>query len=891
MSQQNLRQRSLSTLQTPQGEVSYFRLAALEEAGLTTLANLPFSIRVLAENALRNLDGYLVNEEDIAAVAGWQPGSQSAREFPFMPARVLMQDLTGVPAVVDLAAMRSAMAREGGDYRKVNPIVPVDLVIDHSVQVDYYGVPTAFQMNVAREFERNQERYTFLRWAQSAFDNFTLVPPGTGIVHQVNLEYLASVVSTGNSQGLTAVYPDTLVGTDSHTTMINGLSVLGWGVGGIEAEAVVLGQPYYMQIPEVIGFHLSGSLQDGVTATDLVLTVVQMLRAKGVVEKFVEFYGPGLASLPLPDRATIANMAPEYGATCGFFPIDSITLDYMRGTGRDAAQVELVEQYARAQGLFLTADTPEPSYTDTLRLDMSDVAPSLAGPRRPHDRVVLGAVRDNFRDTFGDNDDKAELEINGQTASLGSGDVVIAAITSCTNTSNPSVMIGSGLIAKKAVERGLRSKPWVKTSLAPGSQVVTDYMNSAGLTPYLEELGFQTVGYGCTTCIGNSGPLPDAVSRAVGENDLTVAAVLSGNRNFEGRVHADVKANYLASPMLVVAYALAGTVDIDLNSDPLGQDAQGNAVYLSDLWPSQEEIRDTVSGSLNPDMFKSRYSIVSTGPEEWQTLPTPEDDLYQWDPDSTYIQEVPFFANIGDDIKDTEDITGARVLVMLGDSVTTDHISPAGAIPASRLAGRFLAGKGVEQRDFNTFGSRRGNHEVLMRGTFGNIRLRNRLTPEREGDWTVYFPENEETSIFEAGEKYQANGIPTIIIAGKEYGQGSSRDWAAKGPNLLGVHAVISESFERIHRSNLIGMGVLPLQFKPGDSADSLGLTGRETFDVTGIAGGITPGQDVQIHAAREDSSSVDFSVTCRIDNQVEVDYHRNGGVLHTVLRRMLREG
>ncbi|MDE2861007.1 MAG: aconitate hydratase AcnA [Chloroflexota bacterium] len=891
MSQQNLRQRSLSTLQTPQGEVSYFRLAALEEAGLTTLANLPFSIRVLAENALRNLDGYLVNEEDIAAVAGWQPGSQSAREFPFMPARVLMQDLTGVPAVVDLAAMRSAMAREGGDYRKVNPIVPVDLVIDHSVQVDYYGVPTAFQMNVAREFERNQERYTFLRWAQSAFDNFTLVPPGTGIVHQVNLEYLASVVSTGNSQGLTAVYPDTLVGTDSHTTMINGLSVLGWGVGGIEAEAVVLGQPYYMQIPEVIGFHLSGSLQDGVTATDLVLTVVQMLRAKGVVEKFVEFYGPGLASLPLPDRATIANMAPEYGATCGFFPIDSITLDYMRGTGRDAAQVELVEQYARAQGLFLTADTPEPSYTDTLRLDMSDVAPSLAGPRRPHDRVVLGAVRDNFRDTFGDNDDKAELEINGQTASLGSGDVVIAAITSCTNTSNPSVMIGSGLIAKKAVERGLRSKPWVKTSLAPGSQVVTDYMNSAGLTPYLEELGFQTVGYGCTTCIGNSGPLPDAVSRAVGENDLTVAAVLSGNRNFEGRVHADVKANYLASPMLVVAYALAGTVDIDLNSDPLGQDAQGNAVYLSDLWPSQEEIRDTVSGSLNPDMFKSRYSIVSTGPEEWQTLPTPEDDLYQWDPDSTYIQEVPFFANIGDDIKDTEDITGARVLVMLGDSVTTDHISPAGAIPASRPAGRFLAGKGVEQRDFNTFGSRRGNHEVLMRGTFGNIRLRNRLTPEREGDWTVYFPENEETSIFEAGEKYQANGIPTIIIAGKEYGQGSSRDWAAKGPNLLGVHAVISESFERIHRSNLIGMGVLPLQFKPGDSADSLGLTGRETFDVTGIAGGITPGQDVQIHAAREDSSSVDFSVTCRIDNQVEVDYHRNGGVLHTVLRRMLREG
>ena len=891
MNQQNLRQRSQSTLQTPSGDVSYFRLAALEEAGLTTLASLPFSIRVLAENALRNLDGYLVTEEDIAAVAGWQPNSQSAREFPFMPARVLMQDLTGVPAVVDLAAMRSAMAREGGDYRKVNPIVPVDLVIDHSVQVDYYGIPTAFQMNVAREFERNQERYTFLRWAQSAFDNFTLVPPGTGIVHQVNLEYLASVVATGDSQGLTAAYPDTLVGTDSHTTMINGLSVLGWGVGGIEAEAVVLGQPYYMQLPEVIGFHLSGSLRDGVTATDLVLTVVQMLRAKGVVEKFVEFYGPGLRSLPLPDRATIANMAPEYGATCGFFPVDSITLDYMRGTGRDPAQVELVEHYARAQGLFQTADTPDPSYTDTLRLDMGEVVPSLAGPRRPQDRVVLGAVRDNFRDTFGASDDKTELEINGQTASLGSGDVVIAAITSCTNTSNPSVMIGSGLIAKKAVERGLRSKPWVKTSLAPGSQVVTDYMDAAGLTSYLEELGFQNVGYGCTTCIGNSGPLPDPVSKAVGENDLTVAAVLSGNRNFEGRVHADVKANYLASPMLVVAYALAGTVDIDLNSDPLGQDAQGNAVYLSDLWPSQEEIRDTVSGSLNPDMFKNRYSIVSTGPEEWRTLPTPEDDLYQWDPNSTYIQEVPFFANIGDDVKDTEDITGARVLVMLGDSVTTDHISPAGAIPASRPAGRFLSSKGIEQRDFNTFGSRRGNHEVLIRGTFGNVRLRNRLTPEREGDWTVYFPEDEETSIFEAGEKYQANGIPTIIIAGKEYGQGSSRDWAAKGPNLLGVHAVISESFERIHRSNLIGMGVLPLQFKPGDSADSLGLTGRETFDVTGIAGGVTPGQDVQIRASREDGSLVDFNVTCRIDNPVEVDYHRNGGVLHTVLRRMLREG
>jgi aconitate hydratase len=891
MSQQNLQQRSLSTLQTSQGDLSYYRLAILEESGLINLSRLPFSIRVLIENALRNMDGYLVTEDDVMAAANWAPDSQSPKEFPFMPARVLMQDFTGVPAVVDLAAMRSAMARNGGDYKKVNPLVPVHLVIDHSVQVDYYGIPTAFQLNVEKEFERNQERYTFLRWAQNAFDNFTLVPPGTGIVHQVNLEYLASVVTTTHLNGSLTAFPDTVVGTDSHTTMVNGLSVLGWGVGGIEAEAVMLGQPYYMQLPEVIGFELTGALKEGVTATDLVLTVVQMLRERGVVEKFVEFYGTGLSNLPLPDRATIANMAPEYGATCGFFPVDAITLEYLRGTGRDSEQIELVEKYAKAQGLFRTDDTPDPVYTDMLHLDMGEVTPSLAGPSRPHDRVVLSDMKSRFTSIYGEHDDKTDLEIDGQKASIGSGDVVIAAITSCTNTSNPSVMIGSGLIAKKAVELGLNSKPWVKTSLAPGSQVVTDYMDSSGLTPYMNQLGFHNVGYGCTTCIGNSGPLPASVTKAIGDSNLTVASVLSGNRNFEGRVHSEVKASYLASPMLVVAYALAGTVNIDLNTDPLGQDRQGNPVYLRDIWPSQQEIRDTVASSLNPEMFKIRYGNVSAGSEEWKKIPAPEGDLYQWDTESTYIQEVPFFMNIGDAVSETTDILNARVLVMLGDFITTDHISPAAAIPLTRPAGQYLVNKGVQQRDFNTFGARRGNHQVMMRGTFGNVRLNNKLTPDKEGDWTIFFPEEEVTSIFEAGEKYQTHGIPTIVIAGKEYGAGSSRDWAAKGPNLLGVKAVLAERYERIHRSNLIGMGVLPLQFKQGDSADSFGLTGHETFDITGIAGGITPGQDVKIHATREDGSSMSFTVTCRIDTQVEVDYHRNGGVLHTVLRRMLRDG
>ena len=925
MSDQSLHNASQATLETSKGELTYYRMAHLEAEGLVRLSRLPFSIRVLLENALRNADGYLVTDDDILAVAGWDPKLPSPREFPFVPSRVVMQDFTGVPAVVDLAAMRSAIARTGADPKKINPVMPVDLVIDHSVQVDYFGTTTAFQLNVQRDFQRNRERYILLRWAQKAFENFSVVPPGTGIVHQVNLEYLATVITARRTpEGLVA-FPDTLVGTDSHTTMVNGLSVLGWGVGGIEAEAVLLGQPYYMQLPQVVGFRLTGTLREGVTATDLVLTITQTLRKRGVVGKFVEFYGNGLSNLPLPDRATIANMAPDYGATCGFFPIDHITLEYLRGTGRDRAQVELVEQYAEAQELFRTDDTPDPEYSDTLELDMGEVEPSLAGPRRPQDRVSLSEVKSDFYISFKEQlstngqkpnseslerledeggkpapssqsdvirkTEPADVTLDGQRVSIRHGTVVIAAITSCTNTSNPSVMIGAGLLAKKAVEQGLTSKPWVKTSMAPGSQVVTDYIQAAGLTSYLERLGFHTVGYGCTTCIGNSGPLPEPISKAVNENNLVVAAVLSGNRNFEGRIHSEVKANYLASPMLVVAYALAGTVDLDLTEDPLGYDGDGTPVYLGDIWPSQKEISDTIASSLNPEMFKARYSQVFVGPEEWRELPVPEGDLYEWDPESTYIRVVPFFEDIKMKVEEPGDILGARVLVMLGDSITTDHISPAGAIPASRPAGQHLIGKGVQQRDFNTFGARRGNHELMLRGTFGNVRLRNRLTPDKEGDWTVYFLDDEVTSIFEAATKYQERGIPTIVIAGKEYGAGSSRDWAAKGPSLLGVRATLAESYERIHRSNLVGMGVLPLQFKEGQNATTLGLTGRETFDVTGFANGLKPGQDFQIRAVREDGSAVTFNATVRIDTPVEVDYYRQGGVLHTVLRRMLREG
>ncbi len=895
MTTQNLRDAARATLQTSTEALIYYRLPALEEAGLVKLARLPFSLRVLLENALRNIDGYLVTEDDVRMVAEWDPKDPPKREFPFMPSRVLMQDFTGVPAVVDLAAMRSAIARRGGDPAKVNPSVPVDLVIDHSVQVDFFGSDASFQQNVDREFERNMERYAFLRWAQNSFQNFRVVPPGTGIVHQVNLEYLASVVDSRLVDGETQAFPDTVVGLDSHTTMINGLSVLGWGVGGIEAEAVLLAQPYYMQLPEVVGFKLTGALKEGVTATDLVLTVTQILRSRGVVNKFVEFYGPGLSHLPLPDRATIANMAPEYGATCGFFPIDDITIEFLQGTGRDAALVERVEQYAKAQGLFRTDATPDPDYTDALELDMGEVVPSMAGPRRPQDKTTLATVGDSFAAAFsdrvGDGRRKADVDVDGRTATVEDGAVVIAAITSCTNTSNPSVMVGAGLLAKNAVEKGLTRKPWVKTSMAPGSQVVTEYMEAAGLTPYLQALDFHLVGYGCTTCIGNSGPLADSMSQAIKDNDLVAAAVLSGNRNFEGRVHPEVKANYLASPMLVVAFALAGTVDIDLTTQPLGAGLDGQPVYLRDVWPSQQDIRQTIAGALNAQMYRTRYGDVFTGPEQWRTMSVPEGELYQWDPESTYIEEVPFFEDMAPEPGDLQDITGARVLVMLGDSVTTDHISPAGSIPAPRPAGQYLVSRGVQQRDFNTYGARRGHHNVMVRGAFGNVRLRNELTPEREGDWTLHLPDGEETSIFEASQRYQADGVPTVVIGGKEYGSGSSRDWAAKGPALLGIKAAIVESYERIHRSNLIGMGVLPLQFQDGQNAESLGLTGRETYSITGVAGDLQPGADVHVTALDDDGSEKSFTAIVRIDTPVEVEYYRNGGVLQTVLRRILKEG
>ncbi len=883
------------TLQTPQGRVTYYSLEYLDKAGVVNLDRLPFSIRILLENVLRNVDGYLVQEEDVSTVANWSPKPSGGKEVPFMPGRVLLQDFTGVPAVVDLAAMRSAMVRMGGDPKRINPVVPADLVIDHSVQVDYFATPAAFSLNVEREYERNRERYLLLRWAQQAFQNFRVVPPGTGIVHQVNLEYLASVVSTRKAGRSTLAFPDTVVGTDSHTTMINGLSVLGWGVGGIEAEAVMLGQPYYMVLPEVIGFKLTGELRDGVTATDLVLTVTEMLRKKGVVDKFVEFYGPGLSRLPLADRATIGNMSPEYGATVGFFPIDQETLTYMRATGRNPAHVELVERYAKAQGLFRTDDTPDPQYTDTLELDMRKVEPSLAGPKRPQDRLTLSSVKSNFYTSFKEQLSNSPRSTGGGVAvaertAVDHGAVVIAAITSCTNTSNPSVMIGAGLLARNAVKRGLKPKPWVKTSLAPGSRVVTDYLSGSGLLPYLEQLGFHVVGYGCTTCIGNSGPLPDEVSRAVLDNDLVVAAVLSGNRNFEGRIHPQVKANYLASPMLVVAYALAGRVDLDLNTDPLGTDSQGRPVYLRDIWPTQQEIKATMDQALSPELFRQRYAEVFEGEERWKTLPVPQGDLYQWESQSTYIQEPPFFQDLSLEVPQVKDIRGARVLVVLGDSVTTDHISPAGSIPIKSPAGQYLIQHGVSPADFNTYGARRGNHEVMVRGTFGNIRLRNALVPDTEGDRTLHFPSGEKMRIYDASLRYKQEGVPLIVIAGKEYGAGSSRDWAAKGPNLLGVRAAIAESYERIHRSNLIGMGVLPLQFRPGESFKALGLTGHETFDILGLEQGLKPGQELAVRARRGDGSVLEFRVRSRIDTPVEVDYYRQGGVLQTVLRRMVQE-
>ncbi len=890
-----------ATLSTASGPVTIYRLNRLAELGLADLERLPFTIRVWLESLLRQCNGREITEDHVRNLARWDAQAPGSAELPFQPARVILQDFTGVPSVVDLAALRSAVQRLGGDPTRINPQVPVDLVIDHSVQVDMFGSRAALSYNAEREFERNRERYEFLHWAQNAFDSFRVVPPATGIVHQVNLEYLASVVTKRREpDGSWVAFPDTLVGTDSHTTMINGLGVMGWGVGGIEAEAAMLGEPITMLPPEVVGFELAGELPEGATATDLVLTVTQLLRERGVVGKFVEFYGSGVSRLSLPDRATIANMAPEYGATMGFFAVDEETLRYLRSTGRAAELVDLVERYTKAQGLFRTDSGPAPVYSDTLSLELSTVAPSLAGPKRPQDRVSLREAKTAFRTALRapiaqrgfalDEDALARTGSTGDGATLSHGAVVIAAITSCTNTSNPSVMVGAGLLAKKAVERGLKVPSYVKTSLAPGSTVVTRYLGAAGLTPYLDQLGFDLVGYGCTTCIGNSGPLPETVVQAVEGGDLVAAAVLSGNRNFEGRINPHVRANYLASPPMVVAYALAGTVDVDLTKEPLGHDPSGQPVYLRDIWPSQAEIQEALGAALDPQMFREQYADVFTGNETWNAIPSPEAAwLYEWDPNSTYIQEPPFWTDLTPAVPPGEEILGARVLVLLGDSVTTDHISPAGSIAADSPAGRYLLERGVERRDFNSYGSRRGNHEVMVRGTFANIRLKNLLIPGTEGGATLHLPSGEEMSIYEAAMRYQAEGTPLIVLGGRQYGTGSSRDWAAKGVYLLGVRAVIAESYERIHRSNLVGMGVLPLQFKPGENVASLGLTGAETFDIVGIAAGLQPGREVTIHARRDDGTALTFAALARLDTPVEVEYYRNGGVLHTILRRMLR--
>ncbi|MDJ0608071.1 MAG: aconitate hydratase AcnA [Kiloniellales bacterium] len=869
-------------------DYDYFSLEAAEER-LGDLSRLPFSLKVLLENLLRYEDGQTVTVEDIEAMAGWLTERRSSREIAYRPARVLMQDFTGVPAVVDLAAMRQAMDDLGGDPKKINPLSPVDLVIDHSVMVDAFGTANAFRQNVEREFERNGERYSFLRWGQGAFDNFRVVPPGTGICHQVNLEYLAQVVWTKDDAGKIVAYPDTLVGTDSHTTMVNGLAVLGWGVGGIEAEAAMLGQPVTMLIPEVIGMKLTGTLNEGTTATDLVLTVTQMLRAKGVVGKFVEFYGPGLDHLTLADQATIANMAPEYGATCGFFPVDEETIRYLTFTGRDPERVALVEAYAQAQGMWRDASTPDPVFTDTLELDLGSVEPSLAGPKRPQDRVALSSLAGEAGKIIGDSVGQASTKavgVKGANHALRHGDVVIAAITSCTNTSNPSVLIAAGLVARKARERGLETKPWVKTSLAPGSQVVTDYLEAAGLQAELDGLGFDLVGYGCTTCIGNSGPLPEPIAEAIETGDLHVAAVLSGNRNFEGRVNPLTRLNYLASPPLVVAYALAGSITLDLMTEPLGKGSDGEPVYLRDIWPSNREIQDVMDSVLTPEMFRSRYADVFQGPAEWQSVQAAPSLTYKWQDGSTYVQYPPFFEGMGPEPGEVGDIVGARPLALLGDSVTTDHISPAGAIKQDSPAGGYLIEHQVRPYDFNSYGSRRGNHEVMMRGTFANIRIRNLMVPGVEGGVTKHQPSGEVMPIYDAAMRYQAEGVPLVVIGGKEYGTGSSRDWAAKGTRLLGVRAVIVQSFERIHRSNLIGMGVLPLQFKPDQA---LALGGEEIFDIEGIAEGITPGMDVACRIHRPGGETEEITLTCRIDTADEVEYFRHGGILHYVLRNMLK--
>jgi aconitate hydratase len=890
------------TLTLPGGDAVFYDLETLRSLGVAPgLDRFPFSIKVLLESVLRHVDGELVREEDVRRLGAWNGPRPGEGDVPFRPARVILQDFTGVPAVVDLASMRSAVKRLGGDPRKINPLVPVDLVVDHSVQVDVYASRDALQKNADIEFERNRERYEFLRWGQRAFANFRVVPPATGIVHQVNLEYLAKGVLTSREGSETVAYPDTLVGTDSHTTMINGLGVLGWGVGGIEAEAAMLGQPLYMTMPQVVGFKLVGRLGEGVTATDLVLTVTQILRKKGVVEKFVEFYGPGLSQITLADRATIANMAPEYGATCGFFPVDDETLRYLTRTGRTRDEVDLVEAYAKEQGLFRTDETPDPIFSEALELDLSQVEPSLAGPKRPQDRVALSQMKPSFEKAlrapvkergFGLSQEElghtATVEIRGERKELAHGSVVIAAITSCTNTSNPSVMLAAGLLARKAVARGLRVPPYVKTSLAPGSKVVTEYLQKAGLMKDLEALGFYLVGYGCTTCIGNSGPLPEAVSRAISDGKLVAAAVLSGNRNFEGRINPDVKANYLASPPLVVAYALAGRTDRDLVGEPLGNDREGKPVFLRDIWPSQKEIAELVD-TIDAGMFKASYGNVFDGNPTWNAIPAVEGDLFRFRDDSTYIQDPPFFQDLTLDPPPLKDLRGLKILAVLGDSVTTDHISPAGDIAEQSPAGRYLMSKGISKKDFNSYGSRRGNDRVMVRGTFANIRLKNLMVPGVEGGLTVHQPSGERMTIFDAAERYRSEGTPLSVVAGKEYGSGSSRDWAAKGVLLLGVRVVLAESYERIHRSNLVGMGVLPLQFRSGETAESLGLSGKETLDVVGLGDRVTPRQEVTVSVARPDGTTSSFKATARLDTPVDIGYYRNGGILQTVLRKMLK--
>jgi aconitate hydratase len=880
---------SRSTLRVGNHDFEIFRIDALDKQGVST-KHLPFSLRILLENLLRTEDGRNVTKDDIRALAAWNSQSKPAKEIAFTPSRVLLQDFTGVPCVVDLAAMRDAMKQLGGDPRLINPLQPVELVIDHSVQVDQFGTPNAFQFNAELEFIRNKERYGFLRWGQTAFRNLAIVPPDTGIVHQVNLEFLARVVFVQDANGKAVAYPDTLVGTDSHTTMINGLGVLGWGVGGIEAEAAMLGQPVSMLIPQVVGVKLTGKLREGATATDLVLTITEMLRKHGVVGKFVEYFGPGLPELPLADRATIGNMSPEYGATCGIFPIDKETLTYLRLTGRTEEQIALVEAYAREQGLFHDEKTPEAQYSELLALDLATVEPSLAGPKRPQDRVALSDAKQSFEQALPSlikpGKGAAPPESASGNGHLHHGSVVIAAITSCTNTSNPSVMLAAGLLAKKAVERGLQVPAWVKTSLAPGSKVVRDYLERAGLTGYLEKLKFHIVGYGCTTCIGNSGPLPEAISKAIDEHNLVVASVLSGNRNFEGRINPDVRANYLMSPPLVVAFALAGRIDVDLRKDAIGRDKSGKPVYLADVWPTRSEVEDAISKSITADMFRRSYGEVYHGDERWRALAVPQGETYAWETDSTYIRQAPYFDGMSVKPGVVQDITNARCLAVLGDSVTTDHISPAGSIKKESPAGKYLIDHGVKPADFNSYGSRRGNHEVMVRGTFANVRLRNRMVPNLEGGFTRHLPDGAEMSIFDASEKYIAEGVPLVILAGKEYGSGSSRDWAAKGPRLLGVGAVIAESYERIHRSNLVGMGVLPLQFRDGENAQALGLTGEEVFEIRGIRELVehfVPGQELTVRAGAKE-----FKALVRIDTPQEAQYYANGGILPFVLRQLL---